>query len=74
MGANGRLLADGASPPKRKTSSKRDDSAAEAELVPLLKSSEEIRECLKCGVQFVSVGDEYCSHLRCQLEARRLSS
>jgi ribonuclease HI len=70
MGANQRLLADGASPPNKKApSSKSDDSAAR--LAPQLEAGESIQECMGCARQFVSRGDElYCSHLRCQLKAR----
>jgi ribonuclease HI len=73
MGANGRLLAEGASPEKRKTrKSKSGDSSAEAKLTSLLKPDESIRECLACGAKFVSRrdGDDYCSLIACQLEAR----
>jgi ribonuclease HI len=73
MGANGKLVADGASTEKRKPrpSSKSDDSSVEAGLATRLESGESIRECLKCGAKFVSLGDElYCSQIRCQLEAR----
>ena len=80
MGANGRLVADGASPEKRRPrpltrGSKTGDSAAAAELREWLKPGESIRECTACGAKFVSLGDgnenEFCSHARCQLEARR---
>jgi len=79
MGANGRLVADGALPEKKKTratarGSKTDDSAAEAELMGRLKPGESIRECAACGAKFVSPGggseNDFCSHARCQLEAR----
>ena len=74
MGANGKLLADGASPEKRKTRvSKNDDSAIEKEIATRLDLGESIRECLRCGAKFVGLGDElYCSQIRCQHEARRL--
>ncbi len=79
MGANGRLVADGASPEKRRTrrttrGSKTDDSAAAAELMGRLKPGESIRECAACGAKFVSMreGGDFCSHARCQLEARRV--
>jgi ribonuclease HI len=75
MGANGRLVADGASPEKRQTRrpSKSDDSAVEAELATRLELGESIRECLRCSTKFVSLGDElYCSQIRCQHEARGL--
>ena len=73
-GANGKLLAEGASPEKRKPrGSKGDDSAIEEELATQLDLGESIRECLRCGKKFVSLGDEfYCSQIRCQHEARRL--
>jgi ribonuclease HI len=79
MGANGRLVADGAQPEKKKTratarGSKTDDSAAEIELMGRLKPGESIRECAACGAKFVSLGggdeNDFCSHARCQLEAR----
>ena len=79
MGANGRLVADGALPEKKKTrgaarGSKTDDSAAEIELMGRLKPGESIRECAACGAKFVSLGggdeNDFCSHARCQLEAR----
>jgi len=80
MGANGRLIADGALPEssqaRRMTrASKTDDSAEAAELAARLKPGESIRECAACGAKFVSLGggneNEFCSHARCQLEARR---
>jgi len=73
MGANGRLIAEGASPDQRKTrGSKSDDSVVEAELKALLKPGESIRECAGCGANFVSTGarDNHCSHTPCQLKAR----
>jgi len=72
MGANRRLLADGASPEKRRTrASNSDDSSVEAELASRLELGESIRECLRCGAKFVSLGDElYCSQIRCQHHAR----
>lgn len=71
MGANGRLLADGASSKKRTVRASRDDSPVEQELAARLESGESIRECAGCGAKFVSVGDElYCSQIRCQLAAR----
>jgi ribonuclease HI len=73
MGANGRLVADGASPEKKKARrpSKSDDSSA-AELEQRLRPGESIQECKGCGAKFVSVGerDNFCSQIRCQLEAR----
>ena len=74
MGANGKLVADGASSEKRKprSLSKRDDSSVEAELATRLESGESIRQCAACGAKFVSRndGDNYCSLIRCQLDAR----
>jgi ribonuclease HI len=74
MGANGKLVADGALKEHRKTraSSKSDGSSVEAELAPRLESGESIRECAGCGAKFVSRnhGDDYCSLIRCQLDAR----
>ncbi|MGA7872266.1 MAG: ribonuclease H [Candidatus Binatus sp.] len=73
MGANGRLLAEGATAGERKTrASNSDDSVLESELTVLLKPGESIRECARCGAKFVSRrdGDNFCSHLRCQLDAR----
>jgi ribonuclease HI len=72
-GANSQLVADGASPQKRKPqASKSDDSYAEAELLALLKPGESIRKCTACGAEFVRTRDEdyFCSRARCQLEAR----
>ena len=80
MGANGRLIADGALPESSRTrpmtrASKTDDSAEAAELAARLKPGESIRECAACGAKFVSLGggneNEFCSHARCQLKARR---
>lgn len=73
MGAQGRLLADGASAEKRQTRrpSKSDDSSVEVELATRLMLGESIHECLRCGAKFVSLGDElYCSQIRCQHKAR----
>ena len=74
MGANGKLVANGASSEKRKPreSSKRDDSSVEAELAKRLESGESIRECPGCGAKFLSRNDadDYCSLIRCQLDAR----
>jgi ribonuclease HI len=72
MGANGKLLADGALPEKRKTrESKGDDYVVEKELTAHLKQNESIRECKACGTKFLTGGgDDYCSQIRCQLEAR----
>ncbi len=69
-GANGKLVANGALPSKQ-SKLKGDDSAEEAELAAILRPSEEIRKCKGCGAKFVSLADElFCSHARCQLEAR----
>ena len=74
MGANGRLLADGAMPEKkeRRRSSKNDDYVVESELTMLLKPNESIGECAGCGQKFVSrrAGDDYCSLILCQVQAR----
>ena len=73
MGANGRLVADGASPEKRKArTSKTVDSSEEADLMTRLQPGESIRKCAGCGAKFVSAGDgdDFCSHARCQLDAR----
>jgi ribonuclease HI len=72
-GANRQLVADGALTEKRKprSSPKSDDASVEAGLATRLESGESIRECLGCGVKFVSRnGDDYCSLIRCQLDAR----
>jgi ribonuclease HI len=73
-GAQGRLLADGASPEKRETrrSSRNDDYVVESELTMLLKPNESIGECAGCGQKFVSrrAGDDYCSLILCQVQAR----
>ena len=73
-GANRQLVADGALTEKRKTraSSKSDESSAEEELARKLKSGESIRECAACGTKFLSRNDadDYCSLIRCQLDAR----
>jgi hypothetical protein len=80
MGANGRLIADGALPQKSQTraaarGSKTDDSSEAAALIGRLKPGESIRQCAACGAQFVSLGggneNAFCSYVRCQLEARR---
>ena len=73
MGANGRLVADGALPEKRKARTSRTiDSSEEADLVTRLKPGESIRKCAGCGAKFVSASDgcDFCSHARCQLDAR----
>jgi ribonuclease HI len=73
-GANRQLVADGALTEKRKTrlSSKNNESSVEEELARKLKSGESIRRCVGCGAKFVSRNDSdnYCSQVRCQLEAR----
>jgi ribonuclease HI len=80
MGANGRLIADGALPQKSHTraaaqGSKTGDSAEAAALIERLKPGESIRQCAACGAKFVGLGganeNAFCSHVRCQLEARR---
>lgn len=74
MGANVRLIAEGASSRKKRiiVRPKSDDPVAEAELTSRLKPAESIRECAGCGAKFVSLREElYCSHARCQLQARR---
>jgi ribonuclease HI len=73
MGANGRLVADGALPEKRKARTSRTiDSSEEADLMTRLQSGESIRKCAGCGAKFVSADDsnDFCSHARCQLDAR----
>lgn len=84
MGAQGKLLADGASGEKaparrshrsrsaRAQSARADDSEDAALVTPLLEHGESIRECAGCGAKFVSSrdGDDYCSQARCQLKAR----
>ena len=81
MGANGRLVADGALAQKLKQRRAKGepesgDSAVEAELAALLEPGESIRKCAACGAKFVSLrgGDSFCSQTRCQLEARRRRS
>ena len=75
MGAKGKLVADEGSPERpapviTARTAKIDDLAAE--LTSLLDVAESIQECLRCGAKFVSLGEEfYCSHVRCQLKARR---
>ena len=73
MGANGRLIADGALPEKRKARTSRTlDSSEETDLMMRLQPGESIRKCAGCGAKFVSAGDsnDFCSHARCQLDAR----
>ena len=73
-GAEGRPVANGASPKKRETRrpSKNDDFVVESELTVLLKPNESIRECAGCGQKFVSrrAGDDYCTLILCQFQAR----
>jgi ribonuclease HI len=71
-GAQGRLVADGASPEKRKArTSKTIDSSEEADLMTRLRHDESIRKCAGCGAKFVSSdANDFCSHARCQLDAR----
>jgi ribonuclease HI len=74
MGAQGKLVADGASAKKAapKRSNRGNASEDLARLKPLLAQDESIRECAGCGAKFVSSrdDDEYCSQARCQLKAR----
>jgi ribonuclease HI len=78
MGAQGKLVADGASTKKAVARrSSRTARASEttddiARMTPLLAQDESIRECAGCGAAFVSSrdGDDYCSQARCQLKAR----
>jgi len=77
MGAQGKLVADGAStkkaPARRSTRGARDDEAESiARLTPLLAQGESTRDCAGCGAKFVSSrdGDDYCSQARCQLNTR----
>jgi ribonuclease HI len=66
-GANGQLVADGASPQKRNAPV----APPEIELTKLLRPGESIRECKACHAKFVaSSADDHCSRTRCQLEAR----
>jgi ribonuclease HI len=67
MGANGQLVTEGASSPKRKLPI----AEVEKEIATRLEPGESIRECESCGAKFVTTSDDdYCSHIRCQLEAR----
>jgi ribonuclease HI len=67
MGANGQLVVEGASSPKRKLS----NAELLNEIARRLKRGESIRDCKACGAKFLTSGDdEYCSQARCQLEAR----
>lgn len=81
MGANGRLIADGATDEKPRARRSTRGSAANndavsshqlRELRALLKHGESIRECGRCGAKFVSArdGDNFCSHAGCQLKSR----
>ena len=76
-GANRQLVADGALPKSEsRAASKSDDSAVEPELTARLKPDESIRKCVGCGAKFVSRrdGDDYCSLILCQLQARATST
>lgn len=84
MGAHGQLVDEAVSPEKYATAEKAPARRAQrsrgsagtsddlAQLTPLLKRGESIRECASCGAKFVSSreGDDYCSQARCQLKAR----
>jgi ribonuclease HI len=76
MGANRKLIADGATSEKPSARRTRRGDAAEskdaAQLMPMLAHGESIRECAGCGAQFVSsgAGEGYCSKISCQLKAR----
>ena len=71
MGANGRLVAEGASAARLKVGG----AALETKLAPLLKAGESIRQCKSCGAKFVTLtAADYCPHLSCQLKARRSPS
>jgi len=72
MGANGQLVANGASPQTKKPRKPAsiDDTLAEAELAQHLRTGESIQQCKGCGAKYVSTGDDFCSHARCQLGAR----
>jgi ribonuclease HI len=66
-GAEGRLIAEGESNPKRKLSK----AELLKEIATRLKRGESIRECKACGTKFLSSSDDdYCSQILCQLEAR----
>ena len=49
----------------------RSDGDAIHELEPLLREDETIRECAGCGRKFVSKRALHCTHVECQLAARR---
>ena len=77
MGAQGKLVADGATekklPARRSSRGARASSSEDlALLTPLLERGESIRDCAGCGEKFVRSrdDDEYCSQARCQLKAR----
>jgi hypothetical protein len=76
MGANRKLIAEGATSEKRSARRTRrgdaDESKDVAELTPMLEHGESIRECAGCGARFVSsrTGGDYCSQISCQLKAR----
>ena len=66
-GANGTPVPEGALSPKRR----RHTVEVDKEIAPRLKHGESIRECKACAAKFVATSnDDYCSHIRCQLEAR----
>jgi len=67
MGSNRQIIAEGASNPKRKSST----AELLKEIATRLKPGESIRECQACGAKFLASGDDdYCSQIRCQLDAR----
>jgi len=75
MGAQGKLVADGATTKKasvRNRATHGKESEDVALLTTLLAQGESIRECAGCGAKFVTSrdGDDYCSQARCQLKAR----
>ena len=75
MGAQGKLVADGAitkKPVARNRAARGKESDDLAQLTPLLAQGESIRECAGCGAKFVTSrdDDDYCSQARCQLKAR----
>ena len=77
MGAQGKLVADGATtkkaPPRRSTLSARaSESDDVAQLTPLLAQGESIRDCPGCSAKFVTSrdGNDHCSQAACQLKAR----
>ena len=73
MGAKGKLVTDRASAKKRNAPAfEGDDIDLEIEMMARLEPGESICECVGCGAKFISRrdGDIFCSHARCQLEAR----